>query len=431
LRLQHAPCASIAATATAQLVLPAGAAASSPAPLAALAQEAQHTLILAAVAARSFLAAPRSRSLLSAQRRRCRRPAAKVAVAAAATRQQAATPARPQQHARAAQQLLAGGVAGAVSKTLVAPLERISTLLMTPIGGQSLCLGGAAAHAWRDGGLGGLYRGHAATLLKIVPASAIQFAVFNGLKERILASRAPLGPQQQQQQQQGEVQRLGQGSEMQAQQRQQRRQAQTTAVHNALPPKQQQRRQQPPELGNLERLAAGAAAGAASSLACYPLEALRTAMSVAGGVRGSLPQAARSVVAAHGVAALYRGFRASLLGDVLGNALGFTAYELGGRLYADLRGGAAPTPAARGAIGAASAAAVLTLTMPLEVARRRLQVQVRPPPPTSSSPCCAAAPALLHIRLRARGCEQTSVAAPGRGAQAATCCACTQTKSGS
>ena len=52
---------------------------------------------------------------------------------------------------------------------------------------------------------------------------------------------------------------------------------------------------------------------------------------VAGGLRGNLLQAARSVVAAHGMGALYKGFRASLIGDVLGNALGFTAYEIGNR----------------------------------------------------------------------------------------------------
>ena len=52
---------------------------------------------------------------------------------------------------------------------------------------------------------------------------------------------------------------------------------------------------------------------------------------VAGGLRGNLLQAARSVVAAHGPGALYKGFRASLIGDVLGNALGFTAYEIGNR----------------------------------------------------------------------------------------------------
>lgn len=54
-------------------------------------------------------------------------------------------------------------------------------------------------------------------------------------------------------------------------------------------------------------------------------------LAVAGGLRGNLLQAAHSVVTAHGAGALYKGFRASLIGDVLGNALGFTAYEIGNR----------------------------------------------------------------------------------------------------
>ncbi|EFN58647.1 hypothetical protein CHLNCDRAFT_11132, partial [Chlorella variabilis] len=238
------------------------------------------------------------------------------------------------------QQFLAGGVAGAVSKTLVAPMERVSTLLMTPTAHQRFSVAQAAQHAWRDGGLGGLYRGHAATLIKIFPASAIQFAVFNGLKDRILAAR-------------------------------QRRQGQAAAAAAAAAASTTSQQQQPQDLANHERLAAGAAAGAAAACCCYPLESTRTAMSCAGGVRGSLVQVARAVVASHGLPGLYRGFRASLLGDVLGNALGFTAYEVGAP-----RGGGVPAPPhVRGLIGACSAACVLTLTMPLEVVRRRLQVQ--------------------------------------------------------
>jgi solute carrier family 25 phosphate transporter 23/24/25/41 len=98
-------------------------------------------------------------------------------------------------------------------------------------------------------------------------------------------------------------------------------------------------------------------------------------MGVAGGLRGNLLQAAHSVVTSHGAGALYKGFRASLIGDVLGNALGFTAYEIGNRIYRDLNGGRTPPPAHRGLIGTCSAAVVLTLTLPLEVVRRRLQVQ--------------------------------------------------------
>ncbi len=63
-------------------------------------------------------------------------------------------------------QLLAGGVAGAVSKTLVAPLERVSTMLMTD-GSRRFGVGEAVAHAWREGGLAGLFRGNAATLAKV------------------------------------------------------------------------------------------------------------------------------------------------------------------------------------------------------------------------------------------------------------------------
>jgi solute carrier family 25 phosphate transporter 23/24/25/41 len=216
-------------------------------------------------------------------------------------------------------------------------MERISTLLMTPVAHQRLSVTQAVGHAWRDGGLPGLYRGHAATLVKIFPASAIQFAVFNSVKDRVLAARQP------------------------------RRQPQGA----------QQAQQPSQDLANHERLVAGAAAGAAAACCCYPLESMRTAMSMAGGVRGNLLQAAGTVVAAHGVGGLYRGFRAALVGDVLGNALGFTAYEMGNRVYRDLSGGKHAPPHIRGLIGACSASCVLTLTMPLEVVRRRLQVQVR------------------------------------------------------
>ena len=66
----------------------------------------------------------------------------------------------------------------------------------------------------------------------------------------------------------------------------------------------------------------------APTLPCFPPGA---PAAVAGGLRGNLVQAGRAVVASHGLGALYKGFRASLLGDVLGNALGFTAYEIGNR----------------------------------------------------------------------------------------------------
>lgn len=230
---------------------------------------------------------------------------------------------KQRQISRPVKQLVAGGVAGAVSKSIVAPLERVSTLVMAEK--NVFSVERAAVHAWKDGGLRGLFRGNSATLAKIFPSSAIQFGVFHTLKDRILASRG-FHP--------------GMGG----------------------------------ELRNSERLAAGALAGAASVAVTYPLESMRTLMSVSGGIMGSLPHVFSSVIKSHGVGALYKGFRATMIGDVMGNALGFTAYELANKLYKDVTGTSAPATT-RGLLGAMSASVVVTITMPMEVVRRRLQLQ--------------------------------------------------------
>jgi solute carrier family 25 (mitochondrial phosphate transporter), member 23/24/25/41 len=236
---------------------------------------------------------------------------------------------------RPMRQLLAGGMAGGLSKTIVAPLERISTLVMTD---RKLTVGGAARHAWLDGGLKGLFRGNHATLLKIFPSSAIQFSIFHGIKDKILASRQPISPV-------GEVRHTNISSSE-------------------------------GELTNVERLVAGAAAGAAAVTVTYPLEACRTFMSVSGGMKGSLIHVASTVIRSQGITAVYRGFKATLIGDMMGSSLGFAAYELANHIYKDrFNNGRTAPPEVRGVLGAMSASVVITMTMPLEVVRRRLQVQ--------------------------------------------------------
>ena len=209
--------------------------------------------------------------------------AAPAAAAAASTQKQ-----------RSLRQFVAGGLAGAVSKTLVAPMERVSTLLMTDAQ-RRFSLGAAARHAWRDG----LYRGHAATLVKvglecrcrleqpvagvlpaachakeppfpcptvhphcprgcclqIFPASAIQFAVFNTIKDRILAGKQRLAAA---------------AATAQASSSSSSSSSEASVSSSAAAPVA--------DLANHERLFAGAAAGAAAASMCYPLEALRTQM---------------------------------------------------------------------------------------------------------------------------------------------------------
>ena len=70
---------------------------------------------------------------------------------------------------------------------------------------------------------------------------------------------------------------------------------------------------------------------------------------------------------------LYSGFRSSLIGEMLGTGLGFMTYETGNQWW-ERTHGHKPTPAQKGAIGAASAMVVMTSTMPLELIQRRMQV---------------------------------------------------------
>lgn len=203
---------------------------------------------------------------------------------------------------------------------------------------RKFTVGGAARHAWLDGGLKGLFRGNHATLLKIFPSSAIQFSIFHGIKDRILASRQP------------SVGGGGGGRDISS--------------------------SSEGELTNLERLVAGAAAGAAGVSVTYPLEACRTFMSVSGGMKGSLLHVASTLIRSQGITAVYRGFKATLIGDMMGTSLGFAAYELANHIYKDrFNNGHTAPPGVRGILGAMSASVVITLTMPLEVVRRRLQVQ--------------------------------------------------------
>ena len=186
------PRAPLCASITAGAVLPAAAAvaaAPAPLPLAGLARDVQQAIVLAVAAARSSVFRSRGAAGTLHRRRRAKPapkrassssstvavapPAAAAAAAiaappvtaAATAAPAAAAVAAPVAPARALQQFLAGGVAGAVAKTLVAPMERVSTLLMADA--QRFSVAAAARHAWRDG----LYRGHAATLVKVRPAA--------------------------------------------------------------------------------------------------------------------------------------------------------------------------------------------------------------------------------------------------------------------
>src|SRR5687767_1330829 len=71
----------------------------------------------------------------------------------------------------------AGGVAGAVSRTVVSTLEHLKILLQVQSGGREaykLSVGKALAKMWREEGWRGFMRGNDTNCIRIVPYSAVQ-----------------------------------------------------------------------------------------------------------------------------------------------------------------------------------------------------------------------------------------------------------------
>ena len=84
---------------------------------------------------------------------------------------------------------LAGGLAGAVSRTVVSPLERLKILFQVQNGGNQEYKGSVwqgLVKMWREEGFKGMMRGNGINCLRIVPYSAVQFGSYN-LYKRVRA----------------------------------------------------------------------------------------------------------------------------------------------------------------------------------------------------------------------------------------------------
>ena len=80
---------------------------------------------------------------------------------------------------------LAGGVAGAVSRTVVSPLERLKILFQIQSHGRNeykMSVGKGLAKMWREEGWKGFMRGNGTNCVRIVPYSAVQFGSYNFYK---------------------------------------------------------------------------------------------------------------------------------------------------------------------------------------------------------------------------------------------------------
>ncbi|KDQ60505.1 hypothetical protein JAAARDRAFT_125657 [Jaapia argillacea MUCL 33604] len=90
---------------------------------------------------------------------------------------------------------LAGGVAGCVAKTTVAPLDRVKILFQASnpdfqhYAGSWNGVFRAAKEIYGDGGVRGLLQGHSATLLRIFPYAAVKFMAYDQVRFLLMPTR--------------------------------------------------------------------------------------------------------------------------------------------------------------------------------------------------------------------------------------------------
>ncbi|XP_037530734.1 mitochondrial coenzyme A transporter SLC25A42 [Nematolebias whitei] len=223
----------------------------------------------------------------------------------------------------AAESLLCGAFAGAVAKTVIAPLDR--TKIIFQVSSQRF----SAKEAFRflyctymKDGLLSLWRGNSATMVRVMPYAAIQFCSHEQYKKL-----------------------LGDYYGFQG---------------KALPP--------------FPRFLAGSLAGLTAVMLTYPLDMVRARMAVtAREMYSNIMHVFVRISQEEGVRTLYRGFSPTILGVIPYAGITFFTYETLKKLHAEKTKRSQPYPYERLAFGACSGLIGQSASYPLDVVRRRMQ----------------------------------------------------------
>ncbi|XP_073015371.1 calcium-dependent mitochondrial ATP-magnesium/phosphate carrier protein 2-like [Primulina eburnea] len=222
-------------------------------------------------------------------------------------------------HVDATKYLIAGGVAGAASRTATAPLDRLKVNLQVQTTRVSIVP--AIQNIWKDGGLLGFFRGNGINVLKVAPESAIKFYTYEKLK---------------------------------------------TVIGDANG-----------DVGTAGRLVSGGLAGAVAQTSIYPMDLVKTRLQTYVCESGTVPNIAKlskDIWIQEGPRALYRGLIPSLLGIIPYAGIDLAAYETlkdMSRKYI-LQDGE-PGPLVQLSCGTISGALGATCVYPLQVVRTRMQ----------------------------------------------------------
>lgn len=231
-----------------------------------------------------------------------------------------------------AKSLFAGGIAGGVSRTAVAPLERLK--ILQQVHGRTATEYGTVYRGLntilQKDGLRGFFIGNGANCIRIVPNSAVKFFCYERITDAIFQFRRTLDPEC--------------------------------------------------EMNVFNRLAGGAGAGIIAMTSVYPLDMVRGRLTVQAGTvhqYNGMMDATRKIIQHEGVGSLYKGLLPSVIGVIPYVGLNFAVYETLKDMLAaklELKSSKELSVAQSLTCGGFAGAVGQTVAYPFDVVRRRLQV---------------------------------------------------------
>ncbi|KAK3586972.1 hypothetical protein CHS0354_026687 [Potamilus streckersoni] len=219
--------------------------------------------------------------------------------------------------------LVAGGAAGAVSRTATAPLDRLKVLLQVHASSKNnLGIVTGFKQMLEEGGVKSLWRGNGINVIKIAPESALKFMAYEQVKKLF----------------------KGDGSR---------------------------------EIGMMDRFASGSLAGVISQTAIYPMEVLKTRLALrkTGQYSGIIDCAAK-VYKYEGAKVFYKGYIPNILGIIPYAGIDLAIYETLKKFYMSKNKDKDPGIFVLLGCGTISSTCGQLASYPLALIRTRLQAEV-------------------------------------------------------
>lgn len=219
--------------------------------------------------------------------------------------------------------LVAGGGAGAVSRTCTAPLDRLK-VMMQVYGSRAnnMCIMSGLMQMIKEGGTRSLWRGNGINVIKIAPESALKFMAYEQIKRLIGAEKETLSI--------------------------------------------------------LERFAAGSLAGVIAQSTIYPMEVLKTRLALRKtGQYAGISDCAKQIFRREGPAAFYKGYVPNMLGIIPYAGIDLAVYETLKNKYLQQYGTNTSDPGVFVllACGTVSSTCGQLASYPLALVRTRMQAQ--------------------------------------------------------